>query len=51
MTDKDIIIIYSKGIYEEKEAQKFVKCMLEHTDNTTKIIPLPSEYIDRVERL
>ena len=51
MTEKDIIIIYSKDIYVEEDAKNFARCMLTHSDETTKIIALPSEWVEKVERL
>ena len=51
MTDKDIIVIYSKDIFVAEEAKKFVETMLSHEDETTKIIPVPSEWVKRVVRL
>lgn len=51
MTDKDIVIIYSKDIFTSEEAEKFTRCMLTHNDEKTKIIPVPSEWVKRVVRL
>jgi len=48
MTDNDFIIIFTKDVFSEKNLQKFTD---KHNDPTTRIIIVPSEYTEKVERL
>lgn len=51
MTDKDIIIIYTEGIFTEADLQKYITYTKDQSDETTKIITIPTELTDKVERL
>ena len=52
MTDKDIIIIWLKKYsFPPEEYELIEKLLRKHDDETTKIIVVPDDIVEKVERL
>jgi hypothetical protein len=51
MTNRDIIIIYGTNLLSQEEVTNYVKSMISYNDKKTKVIVVPFEYTEKVERL